>query len=382
MDYIRDNCILTNDNTLEPLYTLPNFPVSMSCVPLDFHEYKYIDMIFEICKNTGMIQLKHIPDINDIYITPHNTSYGKIWDQLYDKFIYVIHEFLITESNITLLEIGGGFLKLASKLLQNNNKITKYIVYEKNMSTKYINDERISIIDEYFVNTTQITSEIDVVIHSHVLEHVWNPCEFIEAISRHMKNNKYHFFIVPNLQETFKNKYTNAINFEHNFFITEPYIDIILHNNNFDIIKKEYYLDHSIIYITKYIEREKQKQNFPNMYNEYYSMALSYYNYHIDLIAVINNKISVFDGDIYLYGAHIFSQFLISFGLDTSKIKGILDNSEEKKSKKLYGTELIVYSPNIISNTTNVCVILKAASYQREITEQLLNVNENIVIIS
>ena len=49
----------------------------------------------------------------------------------------------------------------------------------------------------------------------------------------------------------FEKKYTNSQNFEHNFFLVETYIDIILNNNNFEIIEKEYYLDHSIIYITK-----------------------------------------------------------------------------------------------------------------------------------
>jgi hypothetical protein len=370
-----------NKMKLQHLYTLEKFPVSMSCVPLNVSEYKYMDMIFEICTTTGFIQLKQVPCMDDIYITPHNTSYGGIWNGLFDNFVSFIYDSISDISNIQLLEIGGGSLKLASKLLQSNLDIKKYTVYEKNMSCAHTIDERIILINEYFLKTTQINDPIDIFIHSHVLEHVWNPVEFIESISKQMKNNKYHCFIVPNLQETFNNKYTNALNFEHSFFITEPFIDTILHNNNFEIIKKNYYLDHSILYMTKYIQKEIIYKPFPNMFDEYNNMAISFYDYHKELISTINDTTASFDGEIYLFGAHIFSQFLIAFGLDTMKIKGILDNSIEKNQKKLYGTDLCVYFPNIIEPMKNVCVILKVASYHSEIQEQLININPNVIII-
>jgi 2-polyprenyl-3-methyl-5-hydroxy-6-metoxy-1,4-benzoquinol methylase len=392
MEQVREDCILFTESNiqlkndknkmkLQHLYTLPNFPVSMSCVPLDFNDYKYMDMIFEICPITGFIQLKKIPSMEDIYITSHNTSYGGIWDKLFDNCVSFIHDSISDISNIQLLEIGGGSLKLASKLLQSNLDIKKYTVYEKNLSCIYTTDSRIELINEYFLNTTQINDNINIVIHSHVLEHVWNPVDFIESISKQMKNNAYHCFIVPNLQETFNNKYTNALNFEHSFFITEPFIDTILHNNNFDIIKKEYYLDHSILYMTKYVEKQIVHKPFPNMFDEYHNMAMSFYDYHKEMISNINTTIASFDGEIYLFGAHIFSQFLIAFGLDTSRIKGILDNSTEKNNKKLYGTDLCVYFPDVIEPIDKVCVILKVASYHNEIKEQLIKINPNVNII-
>ena len=54
----RENNLLTNEPTMEKLYTLKNFPVSLSCVPIDFENNKKLDMVFEICKKTGIIQIK------------------------------------------------------------------------------------------------------------------------------------------------------------------------------------------------------------------------------------------------------------------------------------------------------------------------------------
>ena len=84
---------------------------------------------------------------------------------------------------------------------------------------------------------------------------------------------------------------------------------------------------------------------------------------------------------MYLFGAHIFSQYLIKFGLDVTNVKCILDNSPQKNKRRLYGTDLFVEFPNMIENDKSCAVILKAASYQEEIRLQLISLNDNILIL-
>ena len=373
----RNNSLLT-DNAMETLFVIKDFPVSMSCIPTTFSNDKVLDMEFQICKKTGIIQLKKYPIFDDMYLTAHNFSIGKMWNDLFDLMTTKTLNIVDKINNPKVLEIGGGSLLLASKILKNNTKIEKYDIFEKNSSLKYSTDERIHLIEEYFDSNTKLSYNPDIIIHSHVLEHVWNPVEFISAIKNISCN--YHCFIVPDLQVTFEKKYTNAINFEHNFFITEPYIDTILHNNNFEIIEKEYYLDHSIIYITKYIEKEIIPQSFPNLYDKYYQLAIDFKNYHETIINDFNNKLDNYDGKVYLFGGHIFSQYLIKFGLKTDKIKCILDNSEEKNKCRLYGTILIIEYPEIIKDNEKCAVILKVATYQDEIKKQLYEINKDVVI--
>ena len=265
MEYnLRTKSILTGENNLETIFMIKNFPVSMACVSKKHNHSndKYLDMEFQICKDTGIIQLKKYPLFSDMYITAHNSSFGNVWNVLFDTMAKKIFEVTSKINNPKIVEIGGGALLLASKILKDSN-IESYDVYEKNCSKKFTNDKRLKLIDDYFTEKTKLNYIPDIIIHSHVLEHVWHPVEFINSVKK--SKCKYHCFIVPNLQVTFEKKYTNSQNFEHNFFITESYIDIILNNNNFEIIEKEYYLDHSIIYITKnnndiYIEKP-----FPNL---------------------------------------------------------------------------------------------------------------------
>jgi hypothetical protein len=76
------------------------------------------------------------------------------------------------------------------------------------------------------------------------------------------------------------------------------------------------------------------------------------------MIKELNGKIAQTTMPIYLFGAHIFSQYLIGFGLETTKIKNILDNGPAKQGKRLYGTKLMVVSPKVLKDIGKAAVIL------------------------
>jgi hypothetical protein len=58
-----------------------------------------------------------------------------------------------------------------------------------------------------------------------------------------------------------------------------------------------------------------------------------------------------FEGKIYLFWAHIFSQYLLWFWLNIDKIVWILDNSDLKNWKRLYWTPFFVNKPEIIKKS-------------------------------
>ena len=100
------------------------------------------------------------------------------------------------------------------------------------------------------------------------------------------------------------------------------------------------------------------------------------------MILELNQEIINHKGEIFLFGAHIFSQYLIGFGLSTKKINSILDNSPIKIGKRLYGTKLMVKSPKCLSSSINPLVILKAGVYNEEIkTDILTNINSKTKFI-
>ena len=107
-------------------------------------------------------------------------------------------------------------------------------------------------------------------------------------------------------------------------------------------------------------------------------------NYVKDLKETIKKikKMSSSVEKTFLFGAHIFSQKLFNIGLQESLVYGILDNNKDKQGKRLYGTNKLVYEPEIISNENNILVVVKAGAYTNEIIDQINIINDKAKIIS
>jgi len=188
-------------------------------------------------------------------------------------------------------------------------------------------------------------------------------------------------FSRPNVEEMLKRKYTNVINFEHTIFLTQPYIEYLLSKYHFRIIKKEYFNeDHSIFYAC-IRDSKVQSSDLPKGLFEYNKkLFLEYVNYHHQLIDELYSKIKTLrkNQKLYLFGAHVFSQYLISYGLNVKRIDCIIDNDFNKQGKRLYGTDFKVFSPKILSNDNDPVVILKAGVYNQEVKKDILeNINSN-----
>jgi len=84
------------------------------------------------------------------------------------------------------------------------------------------------------------------------------------------------------------------------------------------------------------------------------------------------------NSDTFIFGAHIFTQFLLNFGLEESSFSCVLDNDKRKQKNRLYGTGLFVRSPEVLRSINNPTVILKAGQYTEEImTDIINNINPN-----
>ena len=101
--------------------------------------------------------------------------------------------------------------------------------------------------------------------------------------------------------------------------------------------------------------------------------------FKIDATA-LNESVKEVKEPVYLFGAHIFSQILLTSGLKEKYVSGILDNSSTKQGNRLYGTQLQVCSPIILKQHKSPKVVLRAGKYNDEIRQQLLGINPNTTI--
>ncbi|PWB39039.1 MAG: methyltransferase [Parcubacteria group bacterium] len=376
MNYIvREHSLLTGKKNLEHLYTLKNFPVFMGCVDTPAEQDLRADMIWDICRDTGLIQLKKLIPLEKLYLNQHNDGVGQVWQDHYRAFAEFLHQ---NKPGKNILEIGGAHDIIAEQYFRLDSDV-RWISVEPN--PEYIKNPKIQVIQDWFDENFFSAEPVDTVIHSHVLEHTYNPLKFIEHIAKFLQPGQKHIFTFPNLEAMLRNNFTNCLNFEHTVFLTEPIVEFILEKYGFKILAKQYYGNpHSIFYATNRVATPENIARLENKYAEYKQIFNNFVNYHLGIVADLNKKIEKSSEPVYLFGAHIFSQYLIGFGLRTDKIIRILDNSLIKKDKRLYGTSLIVDSPKILAGLGKVNVILKAGIYNEEIKKDILeNINNQVV---
>ena len=372
----RNFSVINGSKSLQELITLKEFPIFMGCTSQDLSKDLFFDMKWGIDINTGIIQLMNLIPLDILYREQHMDATGTTWERYNNALAKYINDHNESRS---VLEIGGGSGLLAKKIKNLDNSIN-YTIVEPN---PIVDDPEIKIINSFFdEKIVNINNQTNSVVLSQVLEHAYYPLEFLEKIYNYLPFGGKFIFGYPNLEYFFKNKFTNALNFEHTLLMTDYYLDHLLKKSSFKIIDKTSFENHSIFYTVEKTADVTNTISLENRFNYYKIMFDDFVDFHKTLIKNLNEKIENHRGPIYLFGAHIFSQYLIAFGLKYDNIENILDNSKLKQGKRLYGTSLQVKSPKVLKKVEDPLVILKAGPYNKEIKKDILeNINPNTKFI-
>lgn len=368
----RKTSLLTSKPTLVTLHTFKNFPVFIGCTDEPESKDMRADMIFDICTETGLIQLRKLLNPDLVYSGYHSEAVGGVWTRHHDE----LTRFILKYKPKNIIELGGSNGALAIKLTSKEPAINITMV-EPNPA--FLGNDKIKVIKGYFDENFKTTELFDTMIHSHVLEHLYDPIKALSQIRAFLSVGSKHIFSIPNLDRWLKQQYPNTLNFEHTLFLTEYFVDYLLAKNGFEILEKSYFEDHSIFYATQVVK----KTSVPKLKNQYKKNKKLYQDFitaYRGMVKDFNAKMNSFEGPVYLFGAHIFSQSFVEFGLNVKKISGILDNSKLKQGQRLYGSSLKVMSPEIIKGKQKIAVILKAGAYTAEIKAQLKKINPSVKI--
>lgn len=370
---VRNRSVVTGKNNLEDLYCLRNFPVFFGCVDSRPKDDLLADMNWAIDPETGVVQLTKLIPLKILYQSQHVDGCGSTWQKYYNNFAKYVLRFRPK----SVLEIGGGQGQLAETVTRKSKKL-QWIIVEPNPT--HLGNVNIKIIPKFFEQGFKINKKVDLVVFSQLLEHLYDPKSFLENISRFLKPGGKLVFAYPNLTLWLKRKYTNALNFEHTMFLTDYFVDVLLAQCGFRIADKQKYKDHSVFYTTVKTKKKNMTVVYKNKYPTYKRIFMDFISYHKSVVESLNNKIKKVKSPVYCFGAHIFTSYLINFGLDISKLTTILDNSPAKQGRRFYGTNFIVESPKVLRGKGKVYVILKAGIYNKEIREDILkNINSKVV---
>ena len=371
---LRDRSVLTNKQNLEVLHVFKDFPVFFGTVDTPVAADLRAPMEWAIDPETGIVQLTKLIPLEILYREQHVDGCGPTWKQYYEDFA----DYMIANNVTSVIEIGGGAGVLAKTALAKRPDM-RWIIVEPNPTIA--SSGAIEVIKGFFDKALITGRKVDCVVFSQVMEHVYDPRQFVQDITDFLRPGQKLVFAYPNLALWLARKYTNALNFEHTMLLTDAFIDVLLSDYGLEVVNKTTYKDHSFFYTATKSVRPLPRAAMPNMYREYKEIFQSFLSYHRDTVDALNTAMQKSADEFYLFGAHIFSTFLFAFGLEHSRIKGILDNSPTKKDRRLYGTEFVVMNPEVLRDRQHVTVILRAGIYNDEIKSGIMKINPAVRFI-
>lgn len=371
---IRSNCCICNSSELQELLTLKDFPIYMGTTLEPFSTDVYADQEWVFCEVCGCTQLKKLIPLEILYSKQHSAgAVGQIWIEHHRAFA----EFILKKAKKDICEIGAAHGELSKNILDRHPTID-YLVIEPDPGDVHPSARVLrGYVEDYF----QEISKYSTIVHSHVLEHIYEPADFLKKVATNMAFGSRMYLSFPNITKLLETRGTNSLNFEHTYFLHPDQLVSMIKLNGLKVIEEQYYIGHSFfLCLEKTDEKNCEESEIKSIIGTE-NLLLEMWDELREFVAKANSIMANAHEPVYIFGAHVFSQALISLGLNTKNVMGILDNSTAKNGQRLYGTNLIVFHPEEISKLNYVQVVLKTSHYQEEIREQLLLINPNVEII-
>ena len=296
-------------------------------------------MVWSACSICGAVQLGKLPSIAEIYIYSHTEGIGTKWRRHDSRFRAFVEQFAVAP-------------------------------------VLYIDRSRLDGM-QLACPEPRAVSE-GTVVHSHWMEHWRRPREVLEHLAARMAEGSRMIFSIPAMDPLLAAGVISTLNFEHSFLLGDRAVHSLLQHAGFTVLARNQFADHSVFYACE--RREKHPAwtaHKDSRSRQHAKQALS--SQRRDAQQTIK-ALDAFEGPAYLFGAHVFSQYLVALGLKESRFEAVLDNSAVKAGKRLYGTNLQVISPRDIPGDRKAMVVIRAGPYDKEIREGILrDTNGNVV---
>jgi len=362
----RDTCIVCK-NLLASLFTFKDFPVYMGVSSTS--DFEMLDMEWSSCESCGCVQLNKLVELEKLYKVPHNPAVGRTWETHNKHFSALVNSY----SPKVVLDIGGANLKLAS-LISPCKSVSRYDVIDFS-AEKYevvLVDDKISLIVGS-IESYKKSNLVDCAVLSHTLEHLYDPVETLSSLKECLTEDGKIIVSVPNIKAQLKDGFLNALHFEHTYFIDHEYMQLIGSGAGLRLVRREDFSPYNSFYVFERGSTSLGEHPAPQ------DSPLTFKNFVTNLQADVREIISSTATDsFYVFGAHVFTQYLMNSGLPAKRIIAVIDNDINKTGKLLYGTNLLVKNPNEISSDKEPLVLLRVAQYEQEIRDQLVSINKNV----
>ena len=319
----------------------------------------------------GTFGVIDLPDFEDIYINQHNEPVGNLWEEHHRRFA----EFIMRQDSscAKVLEIGPGSGALLAHLTLESQHFVYIDTIDPN-PLQFRNSLGKNIRGSFPQDLTKERG-YNKIIHSHLIEHVPDVIEFLKDCNQLLAVGDTINLSLPNMREMAKNLDLNMLMFEHVTFLPFEELSSLLEHCGFCITDTYTYFSHSIFVAATKVGKVLNSQYCSTISDsEFELLALKFRNTLTQFAQQANSFLSLEKSNNFLFGAHIFSQYLLGSGLDHNRVSYVLDNSELKNKKRLFGTRLICMRPTEVNFSQDSRIVMATGQYENEIMSGLKSI--------
>ena len=258
----RDFDVLTRepvsdfDAAFEELFHFPHFPAYMGVAPADSAagDDVYAPMSWRISRTSGSVQLARLAPLDVVYTAQHNGAVGETWRRHLDALAALV---AARGPFRRVLEVGGGRGDLALRVLERDPGLREWVLVDPNAAPR-APDARLAVDASFFdaaYVSARVLDDVDAVVHSHVLEHMYDPHGFVELLQKSLRLGALQIFSLPDLDALLA-RGAPCLHFEHTALLGEAAVDAILAAHGFATLEKRRFGDgHSLFYVARLASR-------------------------------------------------------------------------------------------------------------------------------
>lgn len=356
-------------------------PIFLGCASRPKSDDRFLSYEIHQCQRCGLITTN--ADLsNESYDELHSEAIGDIWERHHNRFAdFVCQRIHDDISANTFLEIGPSSNPITKAVGQGSKEVLyldmlKEVPFELKLHEKYIRGQ--------FPKEAP-DKKFHVIIASHVFEHAGDPERFMEGVLDRLEENGDFLISIPNFRHWITHKFWNAITPEHNTYFVEDHLRFLAANAGFRV-EVEYFENHSLFACFNKNESVEQIAVGGHL-EEDRKMILDWIGFLKDSISIAEQKLTELLSQrnpdaILIAGASHLSQYPILMSpLLKEKVTAVIDNSDFKQGKRLYGTSVVVTKFDAVADAKQPVVIIFSSPYQEEMRDQVLALNPEASII-
>ncbi len=311
------------------------------------------------------------------YNTVSSSSVGSV-TALDNFYSFIISK--IKDNFDSIIDIGANDTMLLKKFLDKKKLL---IGIDPNVNS---DDKNVKCIKDYLENVdlNSLSKGNKVFLSSHTLEHIYDPQKFMEILSNASSEQDEFFFQFPCLDLLIRDSRFDQIHHQHLHLFSIQSFSIMIANFGYEILNYELDPDHYGTLMVHFRKTDKQIENF-EYEKGFFTVAQmkKRYDYFLEDISLVNERIIQDDCDLYCYGASLMLPIIPYYIPAMKKALAIIDQDKSKIGLSYVNFDVeIKDSSNIDFSKSNVLVTALATKFAtRKIVSKLSELKTMNIIL-